>query len=177
MPSALISREENKVEFLETQLRSEKFWFVHKKESEHSFELSISICFFYQRVSILKTTTWWTRASHFVDGWHLLRCQICFFPNPYVVDHETFVGEGGYGWFTLGKNFFQNPLEFSLTYNGVRFLSSIICFMSDIFFQCRILFFPSISWQAFPPRNQSAGYPILFSEITHNLLKSQIVGW
>ena len=57
MPSALIRREEDKVEFLETQLRSEKFSFVHKKESEHSFELSISICFFYRRISILKCKT------------------------------------------------------------------------------------------------------------------------
>ena len=57
MPSALIRREEDKVEFLETQLRSEKFSFVHKKESEHSFELSISICFFYTQISILKCKT------------------------------------------------------------------------------------------------------------------------
>ena len=44
---------------------------------------------------VLKTTTWWTRASHFVvDGWQLVRCQIRFFPTPYVVDHLTFVREG-----------------------------------------------------------------------------------
>ena len=29
--------------------------------------------------------------------------------------------------------------------------------MSDAFVQCRILFFPGISFQAFSPRNQSGG--------------------
>ena len=49
-PSALIRREENKVEFLERQLLSEKDSFVHKKESEHSFELFLSICVIYTRI-------------------------------------------------------------------------------------------------------------------------------
>ena len=31
---------------------------------------------------VLKTTTSWTRASHFVDGWHLQRCQIRFSLTP-----------------------------------------------------------------------------------------------
>ena len=31
---------------------------------------------------LLKTSTWWTRASHFVDGWHLLRCQNPLLPHP-----------------------------------------------------------------------------------------------
>ena len=35
-------REENKVEFFEGQFRTAKFSFVHKKKSEHSFELSRS---------------------------------------------------------------------------------------------------------------------------------------
>ena len=47
--NALIRREENKVDFLEKQFHSEKLSFVHKKESEHSFELSLSICVFYRR--------------------------------------------------------------------------------------------------------------------------------
>ena len=41
---------ENKVEFLERQFHSEKLSFVHKKETEHSFELSLSICVFYRRI-------------------------------------------------------------------------------------------------------------------------------
>ena len=47
MPSALIRREENKVEFLETQFQSEKLSFVHKKETEHSFELCLLSAYFY----------------------------------------------------------------------------------------------------------------------------------
>lgn len=57
-------------------------------------------------------------------------------PQPYVVDHLTFVGEGVWMiWF--GKEFFFKPLDleiFSLTYNSVRFFSSIIYVMSDIYF-------------------------------------------
>ena len=60
----LIRRVENRVEFLERQSHSEKLSFVHKKETEHSFELSLSICVFYRRIFnlecktlVLKTTT------------------------------------------------------------------------------------------------------------------------
>ena len=49
-PNAPIRRVENKVEFLERQFHSEKLSFVHKKETEHSFELSLSICVFYRRI-------------------------------------------------------------------------------------------------------------------------------
>ena len=48
--NAPIRRVENKVEFLERQFHSEKLSFVHKKETEHSFELSLSICVFYRRI-------------------------------------------------------------------------------------------------------------------------------
>ena len=49
-PSAPIRRVENKVEFLERQCHSENRSFVYKKETEHSFELSLSICVFYRRI-------------------------------------------------------------------------------------------------------------------------------
>ena len=49
-PSAPIRPRENRVEFLERQFHSEKLSFVHKKETEHSFELSLSICVFYRRI-------------------------------------------------------------------------------------------------------------------------------
>ena len=42
--SAPILRVENEVEFFERQFHSEKLSFAHKKETEHSFELSYSIC-------------------------------------------------------------------------------------------------------------------------------------
>ena len=59
----------------------------------------------------------WTRASHFVDGWHLPRCQIRLFPHPLNGwhDHWTFVGEWGMGDFTdlvcIGRIFSQTSLE------------------------------------------------------------------
>jgi len=37
----------NKVEFFERQFHSEKLSFVRKQETEHSFELPLSICVFY----------------------------------------------------------------------------------------------------------------------------------
>ena len=48
--SAPIRRVENDVAFFERQFHSEKLSFVHKKETEHSFELSLSICVFYRRI-------------------------------------------------------------------------------------------------------------------------------
>ena len=38
------------VEFFERQFQSEKLSSVHKKETEHSIELSLSICVFYRRI-------------------------------------------------------------------------------------------------------------------------------
>ena len=43
-PSAPIRRVENMVEFLERRFHSEKLSFVHKKETKHSFELTLSTC-------------------------------------------------------------------------------------------------------------------------------------
>ena len=62
-PSALIHREENRVEFLARQFLSEKLSFVHKKESEHSFGLSLSTCVFYRRIFNLEMQNF-----SFVDG-------------------------------------------------------------------------------------------------------------
>ena len=65
---------------------------------------------------VLKRTTSGSPASHFVDGWHLQRCQICFIPYPLNCwnDHWTFVGDWGMGDFTdrdlvcIGRIFFSN---------------------------------------------------------------------
>ena len=67
--SQALHREENKVEFLERQFHNEKLSFVHKKETEHSFEPSLSIVFSILKCKtlVLKTTMWRTRARHFVD--------------------------------------------------------------------------------------------------------------
>ena len=74
-------------------------------------------------------TTWSTRASHFVDGWHLPRCQICFFPYPLSGWPLDFCMDD----LVWERFFFPKPLElevFSPTYNGVRF------FFSALFLDC-----------------------------------------
>ena len=53
--SAPILRVENKVEFLERHIHSEKLSFVHKKETEHSFELSLSTFVLYRRIFNVET--------------------------------------------------------------------------------------------------------------------------
>ena len=78
-------------------------------------------------------------------------------PPPMWLTMWLLWGRGG-----MGENFFLKSLEleiFPLTYDSVRFIfQHYIYVMSDFLFQCRILFFPVISLQAFSPRSQSAGY-------------------
>ena len=76
-PSAPIRRVENKVEFLERQFRLST-----KRKLSILLNLLFPFVSFIGVFSILKCktlvlkiTTWWTRASHFDDGWHLLRCK------------------------------------------------------------------------------------------------------
>ena len=94
---------------VETRLNSSKDNFIAKSfRLSTKRKLSILLNFLFPFVSfigvfsilkcktlVLKTTTWWTSASHFVDGWHLPRSQICFFPHPLNGwhDHWAFVGE------------------------------------------------------------------------------------
>ena len=88
-----------------------------------------------------------------------------------------FCGGSGYGWFSLGKNFFPKPLGleiFSLTYNGVRTFFSVIYVISNIFFSVQDIVFPRCILASFSPSRSVSR--ILSSEITHNLLKSQIIG-
>ena len=167
----------NRVEFLERQFHSEKLSFVHK------WNLSTHLTFLVPLVSfigvfsilkcktvVLKATTWGTGASHFVDGWYLLKMSnLPASSNPYVVGHLTLVGEGVMGVLVWARMSFPKPLElefFSKTYNGVRYFAV----MREISVQDII--FPRYILVSFRPRNQS----IFFSEITHNLLKSQIIG-
>ena len=93
-----------------------------------------------------------------------------------MVDHVTFVREGGYGWFCLSKNFFPKSLgleNFSVTYDSVRVFFSVLYTSWAIFFSVQdiIYFHPVISLQAFPPQNQSAGYFYLKSPITPSKVK------
>ena len=148
-PSAPIRRVENKVEFLERQFHSEKLSFVHKKETEHSFELSLSICVFYRRIFnlecktlVLKTATWWTHACHFVDGWHF-KVSNRFLPSPSKwLTRPLDVWRGvGYGWFSLGiffsilrheRYFFQRRIFFPRNLFACFFPLEIS--LQDIFF-------------------------------------------
>ena len=135
-PSALIRGEENKVGFLEREFESEKLSLVHKEESEHSFELSLSTRVFYRLIFILEMQNFTLKGHHMMNASEPFCRLMTSIPIPYVVAHLTFVGSG-YGWFILGKNFFPKPLElefFSLTYNGVSFFFSIIYVMREILF-------------------------------------------
>ena len=76
-----------------------------------------------------------------------------------------------------GRIFSQTSLElaiFSPAYNGVRFFFPALYVMSDIFFTAGYLFPRNYLFACFFPleiRLQD-----IFSEITHNPLKSQMVG-
>ena len=72
-PSAPIRRVENKVEFLERQFHREKLSFVHKKETEHSFELSLSICVFYRRIFNLEVQ------NFSLENHHMMKARQPFF--------------------------------------------------------------------------------------------------
>ena len=81
---------------VETRLNSSKDNFIAKSfRLSTKRKLSILLNFLFPFVSfigvfsilkcktfVLETTTSWSRASHFVDRWHLQRCQIRFFPHP-----------------------------------------------------------------------------------------------
>ena len=54
----------NKVEFLERQLQGEKLSFVHKKESENSFELSLSTSVFHRRIFNLEMQNFSLKNHH-----------------------------------------------------------------------------------------------------------------
>ena len=66
-PSAPICRVENEVKFLERQFHSEKLSFGQKKETEHSFELSISICVFYRRIFNLEMQNFSLENHHIMN--------------------------------------------------------------------------------------------------------------
>ena len=111
---------------------------------------------------VLKTITWWTRGNHFVDGWHLLKCQIRFFPHPlkwltWPLDVCGGLGYGWFYWFSLRIFSPTTSLEleiFSSRYNGVSFFQHYTswatffnagCFFPRNIFAC--FFPPEISLQ------------------------------
>ena len=174
-PSAPIRRVENKVEFLERQFHSEKLSFVHKKETEHSFELSLSICVFYRRIFNLEMQNFSHESHHIMNArqpfcWWMTFTKVSnqFLPSPskwLTWPLDVFEGVAGMGDFTdlvcIGRIFSQTSLTleiFSLTYNGVRFFFSIIRHERYIFFQGRIFFSQEFICMLFSSRNQSAGH-------------------
>ena len=91
------------------------------------------------RTLVLKTTTWWTRARHFVDGWH----KSASFPTPYVVDHLTFVGKGGMDdlvWVrifpqTSGvRNSFPDIIRCKIFFPALSTSWAIFCFSGGCYF-------------------------------------------
>ena len=120
-PSAPIRRVENKVEFLERQFHSEKLSFVHKKETEHSFELSLSICVFYRRIFNLEMQNFSLENHHIMIArqpfcWWMTFTKVSnpFLPSPpkwlkWPLNVCEGVGYGWFYWFSLyWKNFFLN---------------------------------------------------------------------
>ena len=77
---------ENKVEFLERQCHSEKLSFVHKKETEHSFELSLSICVFYRRIFNLEMQNFSLVNNHMMNARQPFCCWMTFttVSNPFL---------------------------------------------------------------------------------------------
>ena len=153
MASAPIRRVENKVKFHKTQCHSEKLSFVHKKETEHSFELSLSICVFYRRIFNLEMQNFSLETHHMMNArqpfcWWMTFTKVSnpFLPSPpkWLTWPLDVCGEVGYGWFYWFslRIFSQTSLElgiFSPRYSGVRFFSAL-CFISDIFFSAGYLF-------------------------------------
>ena len=150
-PSALIRCEENKFEFFEREFQSEKLSFVHKKESEHSFEPSLSTCVFYRRFFNLEMQNFSLKSHHMMSVrqpfcWRMTSTKMSNSPAsspPPMWSPIWLLWGRGYVWFILGKNFFLKPLEleiFSLTYNGATFFQHYIRHEGN-FFQCRIFFF------------------------------------
>ena len=184
-PSAPIRRVENKVEFLERQFHSEKLSFVHKKETEHSFELCLSICVFYRRIFNLEMQNFSLENHHIMNArqpfcWWMTFTKVSnpFLPSPpkwltWPLDVCGGVGYEWFYWFSL-RIFSQTSLELEIffpRYNRVRFFFSIIRH-ERYFFQCRMFFFPrNLFGCFFSSRNQPAGHFFLKSPITPSKVK------
>ena len=180
-PSGPIRRVENKVEFLERQFHSEKLSFVHKKETEHSFELTLSLLFYrcifnleMQNFS-LENHHMMNGASHFDDRWHLL------VPNPFLSLPLKWLtwpldvcGGGGYGWFywfSLGKNFFSNLSGVRNFFPDIRFFFSQHYTSWAIFFSVQDIIFPRNLFACFFPVEVNLEEIFLKSPITPSKVK------
>ena len=177
-PSAPIRRVENKVEFLERQCHSENRSFVYKKETEHSFELSLSICVLYRRIFNLEMQNFSLENHHMMKArqpfcWSMTFTRVS---NPFLPSPPKWLtwplDVCGVYWFSL-RIFSQTSLqlEFFPRVITVYDLFSIICH-EQYSFQCRIFFPQEFICMLF----SEISLQDIFSEITHNPLKSQMVG-
>ena len=105
---------------LEREFQSEKLSFVHKEESEHSFELSLSTCVFYRRIFNIEMQNFTLKSHHMMNSsqpfcWRMTSTKVsnspASSPPPMWLPIWLLWGRG-YGWFNLGENFFSKPLEF-----------------------------------------------------------------
>ena len=160
---------ENKVESLERQCFSEKLSFVHKKETEHSFELSLSICVFYLRIFNLEMQNFSLENHHMMNArqpfcWWMTFTKVSnpVLPSPpkwltWPLDVCGGLGYGWFYWFSLRIFSPTTSLEleiFSSRYNGVSFFQHYTswatffnagCFFPRNIFAC--FFPPEISLQ------------------------------
>ena len=117
---------------------SEKLSFVHKKETEHSFELSLSICVFSRRIFNLEMQNFSLENHHIMIArqpfcWWMTFTKVSnpFLPSPpkwltWLLDVCGGVGYGWFYWFSLyWKNFFPNLSEVRIFF-PVQFFFSII---------------------------------------------------
>ena len=107
----------NKVKFLKRQFHSEKLSLVHKKETEHSFELSFSICVFYWRIFTLEIQNFSLENHHMMNVrqpfcWWMTFTKVSnpFFPPPskWLTIWLFWGGWGGMGYLVWVSIFFPN---------------------------------------------------------------------
>ena len=152
---------QNKVELLERQCHGEKLSFVHKKENEHSFELSLSICVFYRRIFSLEMQNFSLENHHMMNArqpfcWWMTFTKVSnpFLPSPPKLTWPLDVCGGvGYGWFYW----------FSLSVFFIRH--------ERYFFQCRMFFPRNLFACFFPPEISLQDIFFLKSSITPSKVK------
>ena len=132
---------------------------------------------FYRRIFNLKMHNFLLENHYMLNArqpfcWQMTSTKVPnpLLPYPYVVDHLTFVGEAGMGDLVWVRMFFPNL--FSRHIEG------------KIFFRTSLAIFSFPVQDIICPRYVLASFShwklicrtLFFSDITHNLLKSQIVG-
>ena len=187
-PSAQIRRRcRTTLNSLKDNFMAKSFRCRQKGNWEHSFELSLSISVFYQRIFNLEMQTFSLENHNMMKArqplcWWMTATKVSnpFLPSPpkwltWPLDVCGGVGYGSFYWFSWDF-FSQTSLEleiFSPRYKRYKIFFSALYVMSDISFSAGC-FSPEFICMLFSSRNQPAGH--FFSEITHNPLKSQMVG-